>query len=107
MFKELNKNYLITTTSWFVAPDGRQYRAVFGKVTGVHSDAETLGIKTNRHSTNWYVTVGNMIVAGCQIHYVIKTDEVSTVPPTRDIAHEGTLNVKIQEGVSQIYNAND
>lgn len=68
-------NFLITCSNWFVAPDGKQYRSVWGKVE-VYSDKETLGIQTNDRSSNWYAIVGEagnngkrMIVAGCQIHY--------------------------------------
>lgn len=38
-----------------------------------------LGIKTNMKSTNWFAKVGcedkHVIIAGCQIHYAVKTDE--------------------------------
>lgn len=105
MLKELNKNYLITTNDWFIAPDGNSYKSVFGTVTGIHSDAETLGIQTNRHSTNWYLTVGKMVIAGCQVFYCIRTDEVSMIPPKRDVQHENSMR-GIQESVSRIYNAN-
>jgi len=86
---ELDKTYLITTDNWFYAPDGESYRAVFGTVTAVSSDSELLGISTNRHSSNWYVVIGNMIVAGCQIHYAMQVDSFSKAPPTAEIEHEG------------------
>lgn len=67
-----SSNFLITTTEWFYAPDGNTYRAVWGKVK-ICKDEETLGIKTNIRSANWYAVVGEgekqTIVAGCQIHY--------------------------------------
>lgn len=70
-----DNNFLITTDNWFVAPDGKQYRAAWGKVE-VYSSEETLGVKTNVKSTNWYVIVGEpgnngkrVVIAGCQIHY--------------------------------------
>ncbi len=69
--------YLITTDNWFFAPDGKQYRGVWGSVSIV-GDA-ILGIKTNARSTNWFAKVGteenHVIIAGCQIHYAIKCDE--------------------------------
>jgi len=68
---------LITTDNYFVAPDGKQYRSVFGTVKAVHDAQTVLGIKPNAKSTNWYVEIGNMILAGCQIHYLVKTDKVS------------------------------
>ena len=67
--------YLVTTDRFFVAPDGLQYQAVFGTVRAI-KDTETLwGIKPNRNSANWFLHIGNMVIAGCQIHYAIKCNE--------------------------------
>lgn len=71
---EIGQKALITTDNWFFGPDGRSYRAVFGTVRGVSTDEETLGIRTNARSTNWYVEIGCTVVAGCQIHYAVRTD---------------------------------
>ena len=71
----IGEKAIITTDNWFFAPDGQNYRAVFGTVKAVKSAEETLGVKTNSKSTNWYVEIGNMTLAGCQIHYAIKTDK--------------------------------
>lgn len=71
--------YLITTDAWFFAPDGRQYRAVWGDVE-ILSDS-VLGVKTNSRSSNWYAKVSgeqeHVILAGCQIHYAVKCDVVT------------------------------
>lgn len=68
--------YLITTDAWFVAPDGRLYRSVWGEVTIIEDTF--LGLKTNRNSSNWFAKVGSnenhVIIAGCQIHYAIKCE---------------------------------
>ena len=101
---ELNKKYLITVDNWFIAPDGCQYKSVFGTVTGIKGDEDTLGIKTNRGSTNWYVVIGNMVVAGCQIHYCIQTEEVSTEPYVRTVEYNGEVTFH-KEAQSFIYNA--
>lgn len=77
--------YIISSDAWFFAGDGHQYKAVWGEVT-ILSD-EILGIKTNSRSTNWYVRVGtdenHVIIAGCQIHYAVRTD-VRPVPIVKD-----------------------
>ncbi len=104
MYPTIDEKYLITTDSWFVAPDGEQYKAVFGTVSAVLSDEETLGIKTNRGSSNWFVTIGNMIVAGCQIHYCIQTDQVNETPTNREFQHDGKLIVQ-REQKTRIYMA--
>lgn len=75
--------YLITTDGWFFAPDGRQYKSVWGEVE-ILEDL-ILGVKTNRNSSNWYAKIGtdenHIIVAGCQIHYALKSNE----KPNQDI----------------------
>lgn len=86
---------IITTDNWFYAPDGVQYRAAFGTIKGVKSAEETLGIVPNAKSTNWYVELGNMIIAGCQIHYVVKTEKCNT---------EYGFGWEYLEGVVQKYN---
>jgi len=70
--------YLITTSEWFVAPDGKTYQAVWGNVE-IRQDDKALGVKTNRQSTNWYAKIGtkenHVIVAGCQIFYACKAEK--------------------------------
>lgn len=75
---EIGKKALISCDNWFIAPDGCEYKAVFGTIKSVRTSEETLGVKTNAKSTNWYVEIGNMTVAGCQIHYAICTDTCNT-----------------------------
>ena len=69
--------YLVTTSEWFVAPDGQQYRAVFGMVVGVHQTKDALDVPNTRHHANWYLQIGNARLAGCQIKYAIETDQCS------------------------------
>lgn len=95
---------LVTTDAWFFAPNGEMYRAVFGTVKGIHTSENTLGVKTNARSTNWYAEIGNMLLAGCQIHYCVKTDKVSFEPPIREMEHEGRLCTEKQPA-TRIYNA--
>lgn len=95
---------LINTDDWFIAPNGQQYKAVFGKLYDVCNSETTLGIKTNQKSTNWYACVGNMIVAGCQIHYVFVTDHCDCEKP---YAREELVDGKIRflEVPSRIWHA--
>jgi len=66
--------YLITSDSWFLAPDGQEYRGAWGEIEILEDNI--LGLKTNRNSTNWYAKIGSeekhVIIAGCQIHYAVK-----------------------------------
>lgn len=82
--------YLITTDNWFFAPDGRQYKSVWGEVE-ILEDL-ILGVKTNRNSSNWYAKIGtdenHIIVAGCQIHYALKSNE----KPNQNIIQDFTTS---------------
>lgn len=82
--------YLITTDAWFYAPDGKQYKSVWGEVKIV-SDA-ILGIKTNVRSSNWFAKIGteenHVIVAGCQIHYAVKCNESPSIDKVDDYVIE-------------------
>lgn len=103
---EIGEKYLITCDQWFVAPDGNDYRAVFGTVHGVDHADEALGVRTNAKSTNWYVRIGNMVVAGCQIHYAVRTDAASKAAPLITLEHEGKLSTS-REGKPRIFFADD
>jgi hypothetical protein len=93
---------LITTDNWFFAPDGNTYRAVFGTVKAVRSAEETLGVKTNAKSTNWYVEIGNMTIAGCQIHYAVRTDKCSD-GPSKGWSTDAQHGCKVYEMPRSIY----
>lgn len=71
---QVGKKALISTNDWFTGTDGKLYKAAFGTVKAVIDSQQALGIRTNARSTNWYVEIGNMTIAGCQIHYAIRTD---------------------------------
>lgn len=70
----MNGKYLITTDAYFLAPDGKEYKAAWGEVEILNDSF--LGIKTNARSSNWFAKIGSeynhIIIAGCQIHYAIK-----------------------------------
>jgi hypothetical protein len=88
-------NHLITTDAWFYAPDGKQYKAVWGNVQ--ITDDSVLGVKTNARSSNWFAKVGNdenyVIVAGCQIHYAIKCDKPIMNDVEDYVIHDGDAKV--------------
>lgn len=72
------QRYLVTTDNWFTAPDGQQYKAVWGTCY-VKNITEVFGFTPTRPSTNWYMEVGvegkEMILAGCQIHYSVRCED--------------------------------
>ena len=99
--------YLITTDAWFLAPDGKNYKAVWGEVEIIEDSF--LGLKTNRNSSNWFARVGNennhVIVAGCQIHYAIRCeDKPDTVSLVDDYNNsDASVGCKTYKRPSQIW----
>lgn len=101
---KIGDKILVTTDGWFYAPDGQNYRAVHGTLKGIHQDQELFGIKTNARSTNWYLEIGNMMIAGCQVHYAIKSYHINFDNTHQsEVAHEGRL--KLSDAPCRIYNA--
>lgn len=99
------QKYLINTDQWFFAPDGENYKAVFGTVHSVVDAEQTLGLKTNRNSTSWYVVVGDMIVAGCQIHYAVRAESFNPNPSEKaELDHDGK-RLMVRNGTTRIYDA--
>lgn len=88
-----------------MAPDGRNYKAVWGDVEIV-TDA-FLGIKTNRGSTNWFAKVGDdnnhVIVAGCQIHYAVRCDTKPITEDVRDYTIKDGVGIKYHMRPANIY----
>lgn len=62
---------LVTTDSWFIGPDGRDYKGAYGPCTVIEAK-DLLGLAP-KSSANWYLQVGYgnkmVIIAGCQVHY--------------------------------------
>lgn len=102
---KIGSKVLVTTDNWFVTPDGRSCNAVFGTVKAITDSTEQLGIRTNARSTNWYVEVGDMLIAGCQIHYMIRTNQVNERSHLTETVHEGE-NRPISQ-MSRIYLADN
>lgn len=72
MGEELSTYPLLVQCNWFYAPDGNQYKAVWGTVRMMRFKG-AFGFEP-KAGTNWWLRVGKgrtaVLVAGCQIHYV-------------------------------------
>lgn len=103
---EVGDKVVVTTEGWFYSHDGKQYLAVYGTVHGIDTAEGTLGVKTNAKSTNWYLRVGNITIAGCQIHYVAK---VEGCPPARTYSEMVTDQGEVKKinRESTVYNADE
>lgn len=99
----LNKKVLITTNSWFYGKDGKQYRAVHGTLKGIHEAGKTLGFIPNRSHANWFIEVGEMVIMGCQVMYIVECEEVHT---GNVIEWTGEKDSKEYERPSAIYVVN-
>lgn len=98
------KNVLVTTQNWFITPNGEEKKAIWGKLNGIFKDTDTLGFAVNRPNTNWYVSIGNMTVAGCQILYLVQSDECNFGDADGFYTHDGKPVVTPRP--TFIYNAN-
>ena len=53
-----------------------------------------LGIKTNRNASNWFAKIGSednfVIVAGCQIHYAVKSNKIPNENNVEDICYDAS-----------------
>ncbi len=96
---------LVSVDNYFFAPDGRQYRAVYGTIRAPHTAEVSLGIRPNGKSTNWYLEIGNMLIAGCQIHYLVKSDSVDFGTTESWSVHEGVAKSTVVP--TYIYNADE
>jgi hypothetical protein len=97
--------YLITTDSWFYAPDGLKYRSAWGTINIL--DDSVLGLKTNKGSTNWYASIGGngkeVVVAGCQIHYAVKCDNKPNVGKVEEFHYDTAGLEKLINRPTEIY----
>jgi hypothetical protein len=99
---EVGKKALVTTDNWFFAPNGQSYRAVFGTVKAIHTTESIFGFTPTGKSTNWFLEIGNMLIAGCQIHYALRTDVCSDAPaPTW--SSDASNGLKEYNAPSRIY----
>ena len=74
----IGKTYLITMDAWFTAPNGMRYNCVFGTVRSIINAADQLGITVNSRSMNFYINIGNLSIAGCQVHYAVECERIDT-----------------------------
>lgn len=75
----VGKNVLITTQSFFTAPDGKEYKSVWGELKGIHEAKDYFGFIPNRAHANWFIEIGCMFIMGCQgLYFILCEKEPST-----------------------------
>jgi hypothetical protein len=80
----IGQKVLITTYGWFYGSDGKQYRAAWGTLKAIHEAGKTLGFIPNRSHANWFVEIGNLVIMGCQVMYVMRSEEKPYTGPVED-----------------------
>jgi hypothetical protein len=103
MKEYLNKKVIITTQSWFYAPDGVLYRAVWGTLKGVHAAKDVLGFTVNHSHANFYVEIGDTVIAGCQALYCVACP---TRPEFKEVQHavyDNPNGLKVFNRPNEIY----
>ncbi len=101
----IGEKVLITTSNWFFGSDGCEYRCVFGTLKAIHEAGQSLGFIPNRSHANWFIEIGNMVIMGCQVMYVLKTNTPQLGPVHTWNMHEGKVNP--HEKPTSIYNADE
>lgn len=105
MLDLINKKVLITTQGWFIAPDGIEYRACWGTLKSVNEAGKTLGFIPNRSHANWFIQIGNMIIMGCQVMYVIECNEKPNFDKAKSWVHTAEKGVTEYDHPTKIYMA--
>lgn len=80
----VGKKVLCTCQSWFVAPDGKQYKALWGELKAIHEAGKTMGFIPNRAHANWFYEIGGMVIMGCQILFLVKCDDRPNTEKVKD-----------------------
>lgn len=95
---------LVTTQSWFFGKDGVQYTAIYGTLRSVYS-ATDIGIRPGAGNANWYVRIGDMNIAGCQILYMEQCDSVNLGDCNEETSVNGDLKKYTRS--TRIYQADE
>lgn len=67
----VGKKVLLSCINWFAAPDGKDYMSVHGTFKGIIKAEGLLGFKPRRQDVEWYISIGDMLIAGCQVNYAV------------------------------------
>lgn len=80
----IGKKVLVTTSEWFVAPNGRTYKAAWGTLHAINEAKESVGFAINRAHANWFIEIGNMVIAGCQVMYLMEQEQKPNTDVVKD-----------------------
>lgn len=87
----IGKKVLVSCSDWFIAPDGKEYKAAWGTLNGIVSD-EDMKLKMARMHANFYLLVGKFMIAGCEAKFVIESEQrPNTEESLGWTHHEGNL----------------
>jgi len=99
----IGKKVLITCSSFFVAPDGAEYRAAYGTLKGIHESKDQFGFIPSRQHTNWMVEIGNITITGCQVLYCMLCENEPVLGPAKGWTTDAAVGIKEFERPSLIF----
>jgi hypothetical protein len=88
----IGKKVLITTGAYFIGPDGKEHRAIWGTLDGIHKVPREY--QPPRGMANWYYEIAGMCVMGCQVNYIGLCPEKPSSP---DISTFLTKDFEVKE----------
>lgn len=103
--KELiGKKVLITCSAWFYAPDGKLYKGVWGTLKNIVEAKEAFGFIPSRSHANWFIEVGNVVITGCQVNYLV---QCPVAPDMKIVDHQlygnGSNTAEVVQRQNEIY----
>lgn len=90
----LGKKVLATCQNWFVGPDGKDYKAIYGTLKAVTEASKSVGFIPNRAHANWFYEIGTMVVMGCQVMYLVECSVPPPASPTVNWTCDATSGFK-------------
>lgn len=105
MKKYINQKVILTTSAWFYAPNGETYNAVWGTLKNIYEAKQVFGFVPNRTHANWFIEIGDMVIAGCQVNYCVLSPQAPppNVSSWTERDHELDRRVSYYERPSKIY----
>lgn len=106
MHEFVGQNILITCDQFFLAEDGYSYRGIWGTLKAIRKVDELIGFAPNRPNVNWVYEVGNMIINGCQVKWIILCPNKPFTERSFSWTSSAEYGLREYETKTQIYIAN-
>lgn len=71
----IGKKVLVTVEDWFYGGDGQMYKAIWGELKAIKKVDDLIGFATTRAHANWVYEIGDTVISGCRINYIVKCEK--------------------------------